>query len=88
MIQNILAVVVGAAVTFLLLLLFDGTNLVPDQNTGYLIAVIIGGIANLLWPIVIGMWFARRARARREEAIQSEVQRQLADQQRPNQPGR
>jgi hypothetical protein len=82
-IQNILGTTIGGLITFLLLLLFDGgTRIVDDRNTSYLIAIIIGGIASILWPIVVGIWLARRAKARRDNRIESEVQRQINEQNR------
>ena len=42
---------------------------------------IIGGIVSFFWPIAIGFWLGRRAKERREDQIQKEVQRQLAEEQ-------
>ena len=47
-------------------------------------ASIVGAIASFLWPIVIAWWLARRIRHRRDDEVQSEVQRQLAEQQKTN----
>jgi hypothetical protein len=38
-------------------------------------------VAAFFWPVVIAFWLGRRARARRDNQIESEVQRQL-DQER------
>jgi hypothetical protein len=81
--QRIIGILVGGIVTFLLLLLFQGGRIISDQNTGYIVAIVIGGIANWLWPIVIGWWLASRHRDRQEEKFQAEVARQLAEQQKP-----
>jgi uncharacterized protein YneF (UPF0154 family) len=40
-------------------------------------AVVIGAIATILWPIVIGFFLARRVKNRRDEQIQKEVDKQL-----------
>ena len=40
-----------------------------------------GGLAAFFWPIVIAFWLGRRAKSRRDDQIESEVQRQL-DQER------
>jgi len=74
-IQNILGILVGSVVTLVVLLVGNATKL--EQ---YVTALVIGGIANLLWPIVAGIWLARRARARRDSRIESEVQRQVNEQ--------
>lgn len=78
--QRIIGIVVGAIVTFLLLVLFDATKLVPDPNTKYLAAVIIGGVATWVWPLALSYWLTRRARVNRNERIESEVERQIASQ--------
>ena len=39
-------------------------------------------VAGLIWPVVIAFWLARRVKQRREDKIQSEVQRQMDDQNR------
>jgi hypothetical protein len=72
MIQNILATVVGALVALVTLLLIHADNI-----EGYVTGLFIGGIASLLWPLVMGIWLGRRAKARRDEQMQQEVQRQV-----------
>lgn len=83
MIQRILGISVGGLITFLALLILVGGTLVPDRNTAYIVSIVIGGIANFLWPIVIGMWMARRVKARRDAQVSNEVERQMAQQQKP-----
>ena len=78
--QRFIGVVLGGAVTFVLLVMFAGTTvqIVSDRNTGYLIAVVVGGIVSWLWPWIIGMILVRRARGRQQDRMQDEVQRQVA----------
>jgi uncharacterized membrane protein (DUF485 family) len=78
--QRFIGVVLGGAVTFVLLVMFAGTtvNIVSDRNTGFLVAVVVGGIVSWLWPWVIGMILVRRARGRQQDRMQDEVQRQVA----------
>jgi uncharacterized membrane protein (DUF485 family) len=78
--QRFIGVVLGGAVTFVLLVMFAGTtvNIVSDRNTGFLIAVVVGGIVSWLWPWIIGIIFVRRARGRQQDRMQAEVQRQVA----------
>jgi xanthine/uracil permease len=76
MIQNIIGAFVGAAVTYIMLWLTVGSQYADK----YLPAVVVGGIVYLLWPIVIGFWLARRAKARRDDKISAEVERQVAEQ--------
>jgi hypothetical protein len=50
------------------------------------IAAVAGAVTAIVWPIVVGFFFARRVRQRaqqlRDEEIQAEVRRQMADQDR------
>jgi uncharacterized membrane protein len=93
MLQRGIGVTVGAIVTFVLLLLFYGGvsgagtvdwRIVGDSTQAFLVASILGAVASFLWPIVIGWWLVRRHRQRKDAEIQSEVQRQLAEQQNQN----
>jgi uncharacterized membrane protein YfbV (UPF0208 family) len=76
MIQRAIGVTIGALVSILLLSLM--ANVAIDQSV---VPVAIGAIAAWAWPVVIAFWLGRRAKARREDQISSEVQRQL-DQER------
>lgn len=95
MLQRLIGVTVGAIVTFVLLLVFYGTKeingvvspdwrIVGDSTQAFLVASALGAVASFFWPIVIGWWLVRRTKRRRNDAIESEVQRQLAEQQRPD----
>ena len=78
MIQRGIGVFIGALVS-LVLLVFT-TDLTWEQ---VLAPLVIGAIAAWAWPLVIAFWLGRRAKHRREDQVQSEVQRQL-DQERKN----
>ena len=81
MLQRLIGVSIGALVTFLILWFGDFTNQ-TDLIPWYFAAAVIGAIASFFWPVVAGIWLGRRARARRDEAIQREVDRQMAEKQR------
>jgi uncharacterized membrane protein (DUF485 family) len=84
-VQHIIGVVLGALATFVLLVLFngpDGTRIVADATQSYLVSVVVGAIVALAWPWVIGLILVRRAKARRDDRIQKEVEKQMAEQQR------
>ena len=86
--QRIIGIILGAILTYLLLLLFDGgTRIINDENSAYLVAVIGGAIMSWLWPIVIAWWLVRRHRQRQEDQVNQEVARQLAEQQKTNPQG-
>lgn len=79
MIQRLLAVSIGALVTFAVLVVWDWTNF-TDPWPAFALAAILGAIASFLWPVVIGFYLGRRAKERREEQIQKEVERQVSEQ--------
>jgi len=86
MLQRFFGVSIGAIITFLLLEFFikgDGSFwLVGDATQAYIWAAIIGAVASFFWPIVIAWFLIRRRKARRDNQIQSEVERQMAEQQK------
>jgi hypothetical protein len=77
MLQHGIGAVVGAFVALVLLVI-----MVPDNATwsDYVVPLAIGALATFFWPVVIGIWLGRRAKARREDQISAEVQRQLDQQ--------
>ncbi len=78
MIQRLLGVSIGALATFLVLWL--STIAKPaDSMPWYVAAAVIGAVVSFFWPVVIGFWSGRRARDRRDEDVEREVQRQLAE---------
>jgi hypothetical protein len=42
-------------------------------------AVVIDAAASFFWPVVIGFWLGRRAKARRDDSIEWEVDRHLTE---------
>ncbi len=72
MLQHIIGSAVGAVIAWLVLVL---TN--ANTSPQYVTAVVIGAIATILWPLVIGFFLARRVKNRRDEQIQKEVDKQL-----------
>ena len=78
MIQRLIGIIVGGAVTFLLLILFDDGRIISDEIAGFLTAVVIGALINAFWPVIWRLILARRARAEHDAAMRTEVQRQVA----------
>jgi heme A synthase len=76
-IQRIIGLAIGAIVAMILLVFT--TDVTFDQT---LMPLVVGAIAAFFWPVVIGWWLVRRAKERRENQIQDEVQRQLDQQNR------
>jgi Na+/pantothenate symporter len=78
MIQRLLGVSIGALVAFAILWLSTVAKPV-DLMPWYVAAVVIGAITSFMWPVVVGFWSGRRAWDRRDDAVEHEVQRQLAE---------
>ena len=76
--QRIIGVILGALATYLLLVTGVAGLFTDDQNTEYLIAIVTGAVVSALWPWVIGLILVRRAKSRRDDQIQEEVERQMA----------
>ncbi len=77
MLHRIIGAGIGALATYLLLLLFGPKGVDASM---YVMPVIVGAIIALLWPWVIGFVLVRRAKARRDDKISAEVERQVAEQ--------
>ena len=75
--QRIIGLILGGLTIYLLLNVGDA--LTPDTQPRYLLAIGIGLLVALLWPWVMGIRAARRVKERRDDEIQEEVQRQLAE---------
>jgi len=76
MIRNLLAAIVGGLVTFLYLLFWNATQFTTPV-AAFAIAGIISAIGTYLWPFLLGIWFVRRAKARRDEKIEAEVEKRM-----------
>jgi len=77
MLHRIIGAGIGALATYLLLLLFGPKGVDASM---YVMPVVVGAIIALLWPWVIGLLLARRVKARRDDKISAEVERQVAEQ--------
>lgn len=77
MIQRAIGVTIGAIVSLILLVLM--TPVIWDQA---IVPLAVGAVAAWAWPVVIAFYLGRRAKARREDQIQGEVQRQMREQNR------
>jgi hypothetical protein len=77
MLQHGIGLVVGGAVALALLILTINAGV---DWSSYVMPLVVGGLAAFFWPIVIAFWLGRRAKERRDNQIQDEVQRQLDQQ--------
>ena len=83
--QRIIGLILGGLTIYVLLNVMEAVT--KDTQPRYLLAIVIGMLVALLWPWVIGLRVARRAKDRRDEEIQEEVQRQLAAERAKQDPG-
>lgn len=76
MIHRIIGFILGGITIWVILNL---STIIGDPQPRYLAAIIIGLAVIALYPWLVGVWMVRRRKDKRDEEIQSEVQRQLAE---------
>jgi uncharacterized membrane protein YqjE len=81
MLHRIIGFILGGLTIWAILNL---STIIGDPQPRYLAAIVIGLAVIALYPWLIGIWFVRRRKDKRDEEIQAEVQKQLA-QERSNQ---
>jgi uncharacterized membrane protein YqjE len=81
MLHRIIGFILGGLTIWVILNL---STIIGDDQPRYLAAIVIGLAVIALYPWLIGIWFVRRRKDKRDEEIQAEVQKQLA-QERSNQ---
>jgi hypothetical protein len=77
MIQRIIGLAIGVIVALVLLVAM--TSVTWDEA---IVPLVIGAVAAFFWPVVIGWYLVRRAKARREDQMQQEISRQIDQQNR------
>lgn len=77
MIRSLMAAIIGGVATFVFLLIWDVTDFTSPM-TAYVLAGVVSAVGTLLWPAVLGVWAWNRAKSRRDDRIQEEVNRQLS----------
>ena len=78
MIRRIVGIVLGVVAFFIVDWI---TGLGTPSQPNWALAAQIGLVIALIWPWVFGIWAVRRVRQRRQDEIDQEVQKQLAQQQ-------
>ena len=76
MIRNLLAALVGGVVLFVYLLFWNATQFTAPIPA-FALAGVVAAIGTYLWPFLIGIWFVRRARNRRDAQIEAEVDKRM-----------
>jgi type VI protein secretion system component VasK len=80
MIRRITGIILGVVAFFLVYWLTGGTATPATPN--WALAILIGLVVALVWPWIFGLIVVRRSRQRRQDEINQEVQKQLAEQQK------
>lgn len=79
MIRRITGIILGVLA---FLLVYWASGLGTPSNPNLALALLVGLVVALLWPWVFGLIMVRRVRQRRQDEIDQEVQKQLAQQQK------
>jgi hypothetical protein len=78
MIRRITGIVLGV-LAFLLVYWLTGLGTPSEPN--WALALLVGLVVALIWPWIFGIYVVRRAKQHRQNEIDEEVQKQLAQQQ-------
>ena len=78
MIRRITGIIIGVLA---FLLVYWLTGLGTPSNPNLALAALIGLVVALIWPWLFGIYAVRRVRQNRQNEIDQEVQKQLAQQQ-------
>ncbi|HLO35161.1 MAG TPA: hypothetical protein VK194_03730 [Candidatus Deferrimicrobium sp.] len=81
MIRRITGIVLGV-LAFLLVYWLSGGFATPS-TPNWALSILVGLVVALLWPWVFGLLMVRRVRQNRQDEIDKEVQKQLAEKQNP-----
>ena len=76
MLHRIIGFILGGITISVIL---NRSTIIGDPQPRYLAAILIGLAVIALYPWLIGIWFVRRQRNKRDEEIQAEVQKQVAE---------
>jgi cell shape-determining protein MreD len=80
MIRRITGIILGVLAFFLVYWI---TGLGTPSQPNWALAALVGLVVALIWPWLFGLYAVRRVRQRRQNEIDEEVQRQLAQQNKP-----
>ncbi len=79
MIRRITGIILGV-IAFLIVYWLTGGTATP-ATPNWALAILVGLVVALVWPWIMGLIMVRRVRQRRQDEINQEVQKQLAEQQ-------
>ena len=64
-------------------MVYWATGLGTPSNPNWALSLLVGLVVALLWPWVFGLIMVRRVRQNRQNEIDKEVSKQLAEKQKP-----
>ena len=79
MIRRITGIILGVLA---FLLVYWLTSLGTPSSPNWALAALVGLVVAILWPWLFGLYMVRRVRQNRQNEIDEEVQKQLAQQQK------
>ena len=79
MIRRITGIVLGVGAFLIVYWLTGGFTTPATPN--WALAILVGLVVALIWPWIMGILLVRRAKQKRQDEIDKEVQKQLAQQQ-------
>ena len=79
MIRRITGIILGV-IAFLIVYWLTG-GLATPSTPNWALAILVGLVVALIWPWLFGIYLVRRAKQHRQNEIDQEVQKQLAQQQ-------
>jgi len=81
MIRRITGIILGV-LAFLLVYWLTGGFATPS-TPNWALSILVGLVVALVWPWVFGLLMVRRVRQKRQDEIDKEVEKQLAQKQNP-----
>jgi uncharacterized membrane protein YfcA len=84
MLQRIIGIGLGALATYLLLIIMSPPVGSDQQN--YVTAVVVGALIGFFWPVVIGWYLVRRRKAKNQEQLNAQVDKQVQEELAKQQP--
>jgi cell shape-determining protein MreD len=76
-IRRITGIILGVIAFFLV---YWATSLGTPSSPNWALSILVGLVVALIWPWIFGLYAVRRVRQKRQDEIDQEVQKQLAEQ--------
>jgi cell shape-determining protein MreD len=80
-IRRITGIILGFAAFLIVYWLTSVTSTPSSPN--WALSILVGLVVAIVWPWIFGLYMVRRVRQHRQDEIDKEVQKQLAEKQNP-----